>query len=477
MTEPLLDGLEKSKALERTYSNQSMVVMKNQNSFRANALQTASSWPQADSPKNMQQMLFASPEQLLCRPLIKAGAAQTNGEAIVNLLNNCLGSGMLGIAFALSLTGIGVGLACMLVSALLNKFTLVLHIKACDIACADPTTAEIAEKAFGNSGRLFMLVFMLLFGFFCMTSMVDGSADAVLGFLPFLNIPTPTSMTPVILGTWLVLLVPPTLIRSLKSVAMLSLVAFIGGLVVMGAVVCQCVLILSKQGLPSASEVKFVPDSTVDFFQAFPVLLLIFSIQAGGGVVLGTMEDRSEDNIRKVNNATYVMVFVMDAVLGVTAYLTFLSDTKGDIIMNLPSASVLSVLARLGLLSLLVLSYMIMCIPCKLAVLDLIFSANEAKLESTPCQFYGVTLAINVACLFFAMTVSDLSLVLGLNGAVITTTVAFLLPTAFYVKVREKFESVPMFSCKNLPYHAIFVFGIVSLFIGSSQVLQSFTHS
>ena len=45
---------------------------------------------------------------------------------------------------------------------------------------------------------------------------------------------------------------------------------------------------------------------------------------------------------------------------------------------------------------------------------------NESKMESTPSEFYGTTLVLNVLCLCLALSVSDLSLVNGLNGAVCT---------------------------------------------------------
>merc|ERR1711957_703156 len=122
-----------------------------------------------------------------------------------------------------------------------------------------------------------------------------------------------------------------------------------------------------------------------------------------------------------------------------------------------------------------------MCIPCKIAVIDLLFGKNEAKMESSARQFYGVTLGINLAALGFSICVSDLALILGLNGAIVTNTVAFLLPIAFYLRVKAKphpgyaLPPVAIMSRENIRYHAIFVFGVLSLCLGSWQVAQSFT--
>ena len=78
--------------------------------------------------------------------------------------------------------------------------------------------------------------------------------------------------------------------------------------------------------------------------------------------------------------------------------------------------------------------------------------------------------------LLVALSVSDLSLVNGLNGAVCTNLVAFVLPAAFYMQIKSTPDggSVPILSLANLPYMAIAAFGIVSLVSASSSIVQRF---
>ena len=71
---------------------------------------------------------------------------QTNSEAIVNLLNNCLGSGMLTMGFAIANAGIVPAICMMMLSAFLNRFTLLLNLHTCTLAGCDPASAEIGEK-------------------------------------------------------------------------------------------------------------------------------------------------------------------------------------------------------------------------------------------------------------------------------------------------------------------------------------------
>ena len=52
-------------------------------------------------------------------------------------------------------------------------------------------------------------------------------------------------------------------------------------------------------------------------------------------------------------------------------------------------------------------------------------------------RFLALTLGIMTSSYFFAMVVSDLSVVLGLVGATGSTTICYILPGAFYYKLCE----------------------------------------
>merc|ERR1719265_2198416 len=153
-----------------------------------------------------------------------------------------------------------------------------------------------------------------------------------------------------------------------------------------------CLQILLAQGLPPLDQVRLFPENAAGLLNAFPILMLVFSVQAGGDVVLVTMKDTSTKNMYKVLDTAYILVFIMLYFLGALCYLTWLDEMKGDVLQNFSSSSTAGVIARIASLDLVVLSYMIMIIPCKVSLIDLLFSKNEALQESTSTQFYGTTL-------------------------------------------------------------------------------------
>jgi sodium-coupled neutral amino acid transporter 11 len=408
---------------------------------------------------------------------------QTNGEAMLNLLNNCLGSGMLGMGFCIAQTGVLMGMLVMIFSALVNKKTLMLNLKCSRWAGVKPASTEVGDVAMGRTGQLLLVLMVVLMGFFCMVSYVDACADAIIGILSVKfetkELP-PASVISII--CWVFLLVPPTLIRSMSAVAMLSFIAFIGGMTIVVSLSVVCIMQLASTGLPvmtgEGRQIRLFPADVSGFLNAFPILVLVFSVQAGGDVVLVTMKDASTPNMEKVVNRTYGMVLVMLYFIGVLCYITFLDDTKGDVLKNFSATSIPGIIARVASLDLVVLSFMIMIIPCRVALLDLVFGKNEALQESTKAEFYGVTMVLNVLALGMALAVSDLSLVLGLDGAICTNFVAFLLPVAFWLKIQAhpvaNEEAVPVFSCRNVVMFAIFTIGFMSLVLSTAQILRRF---
>lgn len=408
---------------------------------------------------------------------------QSNKEAVVNLLNNCLGSGLLSTAFAVSQAGLLVSLCCMVFFMFLNRFTILLNLRSCRLANCDPGTCQIGECTFGTAGRLFMTLLFVSQSYLVMVSYTDACVDGVDSLLDLFAEPSEQpSRNNLMFIVWVVLLAPTTLIRSMKSVAMLSFIAFLGGILLVVGVVTCCGELLSSQGTPALADVHMVPQSPSEFVNGLSIFVFMFAIQPGAAAVLSTMEDDSDANVRNVSWAAFLIVITLNVILGCGAYLALLSNTQGDLLLSFPSDLAPAIAARIAMVILVVLSYMIMSIPCKIAMIDLIFHKNEAKQEASAAQFYGFTFVLNILVLCLAMGVNDLSLILGVNGAVCCSFVALILPAVFYMRIRANplmtgATPVPVLSGENVPYMLILLLGLVSLIICSYQVAQRFLGS
>jgi len=403
---------------------------------------------------------------------------QTNAEAVTNLLNNCLGSGVLAVPFAVKNLGIGMGLAALVFSALLNRYTLLLIIKCCELADIEVSYNKVGAHAFGQSGRLMVVFCFICMGFGCLVSYVDATADSLGGLLKAAGFDKMPMYQYQLIA--LFTLFPATYIRSLKSMATLSMIAFIGALVVVFCINFSCGAVLIQNGLPDMSSLKWYETDPMILFSSIPTCMTVFSIQAGGSIILSTLKDHTEANMSKVASVTKFIAWLVNVSVGVPVYLVFQDRVKSDALSAFDGSDPVIIIAKLAVLDLLILSYMFMMIPCRVALIELFFRKNEAKMEATQAQFIGVTTVVNFAAVGTGMMVSDLSVVIGLIGAVGVNLVAFILPFSIYMKVRANPKTdakpVPVMSPGNVPYFLVVAGALFLMVSGVTTIAMNMMH-
>jgi len=394
---------------------------------------------------------------------------QSNPEAVTNLLNNCLGSGILAVAHAVSQAGIAASALLLILSTLLNRFTLLLLVDSCNIAGMDISYAMIARQTLGNPGKYAVIMVFTCMGYLCLVSYLDGTKDALSGLLAFCGI---QQVPDYLLFAFAALLnFPATFLRSLKSVAMLSSIAFASACVVLTCTIILCGGHLIQNGLPAADTLRWFPADFTTFLGQVNLFAVVFCIQAGGSIVISSIQDGSRANKAKVASMGFAIAFTLNSVMGMLAYVDYGSRIKGNVVNMFDPTSYVAIICRVALLFLMVLSFMFMMIPCRTALLLAIYNKNEAKMEASTREFNMMTLYINLCALFVAYFVSDVSVVMNFNGAVAANLVAWILPSAIYMRVlsmQDKSSEFyrPLTSPKNLPYWGLVLFGFWSMITG-----------
>jgi len=398
-------------------------------------------------------------------------AGQSNTEAVTNLLNNCLGSGVLAVPLVVKEVGIATAMVMLVVSAVLNRFGLMLVLKCCDVANIDVSYNTIGRVAYGAVGRAAVVSIFIAMGFGCLVSYVDATADAVGAIITAITGVDLTEYRTYLQLSMVFLLYPPTYIRSLKNIAPISMASFLGALVVVACVAGRCFTDLLMQGFPAASSLRWTPPNLATFLKFLPTCLTVFSIQAGGSITLSALKDPSPKNKSLVSLIAYIIVLSVNTSVALPSYLRFRDQTQGDVLSSFDPSDPVIIFAKVCVLDLIVPSYMFMMIPCRVALIEILFGKNEAKMEATYTQFLGVTTCVNIAAVSVALVVSDLSLVIGLVGAIAANSVAFILPSLFYMKVRSQpknpeYTAVPIFSVQNIGFYLLILASFGSMFLG-----------
>lgn len=387
---------------------------------------------------------------------------QTNTEAVTNLLNNCLGAGILAVPLGISKVGMVTALVMLIASAALNRFSLMLLIDSCGLANIQLSYCGIANHTLGKTGHALVTFTFTSMGFLCLVSYVDATTDAIDGILGFFGIALSKWM---LFAVAVVLNFPPTFIRSLKSVALLSGVAFVGAIVVVICTMIECGGGLIRDGMPPSDSILLVSEDYLTVLGEVNIFAVTFCIQAGGSIVMSTLQDDSRSNKAKVTGAGFGIALLVNASVGFLAYLRFTNTITGDVVNAFDPTSVVTLFCKIALLDLVVLSYMFMMIPCRTALLCQIFNKNEAKMEASATQFNGMTLAINFSAVALAWFVPNVSTVISINGAVSANLLAWILPAAIYIAMRSSLakdhkDYKPKFSPANLPFFCMIIFGI-----------------
>lgn len=394
---------------------------------------------------------------------------QSNGEAVTNLLNNCLGSGILSVAKAVSKAGIAASGLMLVLSTLLNRFTLLLLVDSCNIAGMDISYAMVARHTLGTPGKLAVIMVFTCMGYLCLVSYLDGTKDALNGLLGSCGI---GGVPDYILFACAALMnFPATFLRSLKSVAMLSSIAFASACIVLICTIILCGGDLISKGLPDASTLRWFPEDFTTFLGQVNLFAVVFCIQAGGSIVISSIQDDSRANKAKVASMGFAIAFTLNTVMGMLAYVDYTNTIEGNVVNMFNPKSAIAIICRVALLFLMVLSFMFMMIPCRTALLLFFFNQNEAKMEASTSRFNMMTLSINLCALLVAYFVSDVSVVMNFNGAIAANLVAWILPSAIYIKVLSMEDKTsqyyrPLASPKNLPYFALILFGFWSMITG-----------
>jgi len=310
-----------------------------------------------------------------------------------------------------------------------------------------------------------MTVVYVIICFASMVSYVDASADAMKTIFGIVY-PAIEEMDETMfkICNWAICLVPGTFIRDLGGVAIMSFISFIGALLVLMTILVRCGGGLVANGLPASEDIQWWPSSVANLLSAAPVLILCYALQAGGGIVIGGLKDNSTKNQKVVCCGSFGIVLCLEIVVACCSYLFFLKATPPDVMTVFPATDVLANTGRLGVLAMVICGYVMLNVPTRVMLIQLLFNKNESNKEASYFQFVATNIGVSVLALVSGLLVSNLSAVLGICGAVATPLIAFILPALFTIRVRAKSDDAevetPILSLKQWDMYLVLAIGI-----------------
>jgi len=232
---------------------------------------------------------------------------------------------------------------------------------------------------------------------------------------------------------------PLSFSRTLDSLKYTSVIALF-------AVAYLCLIVVWHFFAPNfptapADEIELVHFST-KFFTSLPVFVFAFTCHQNIFTVYNEQKDNSQRKINSVIVTSIVIAIGLYEAIAVMGYLSFGKAVMGNIILEYP-ASLFVTGGRVAIVILVLLSYPLQCHPCRNSLDKVLTSrpdeADSTKVHTPPSsiKFIAMTVGILLGTFLVAITMTKLDLVLAFVGSTGSTTISFILPSFFYLKLHE----------------------------------------
>ncbi|XP_027023328.2 probable sodium-coupled neutral amino acid transporter 6 isoform X2 [Tachysurus fulvidraco] len=394
--------------------------------------------------------------------------------SVSNLMNAIMGSGILGLAYAMANTGVvGFSILLLLVSSL-AAFSIHLLLTLCDQAGV--TSYEgLGERAFNKAGKVMVACTILI-----------QNIGAMASYMFILKMELPPTISSFLRaepsGVWyengVVLLILVTLCV-VFPLALLPKIGFLGyssSLSFLFMLFFTVVVVVKKWSVPcplpnnsSLTQNSSVSDCSARLFifsskSAYAIPTMAFSFLCHTAVLpiyceLQRPTKRRMQNVANVSISLSFLVYLVSALFG---YLTFYGHVDSELLRGydiyLPR-DVLVMSVRLAILLAVLFTVPLIHFPARKAVLTLLRGERQFSWLSHCVSTFVLLLIIELLAIF----VPDIRNVFGVVGSTTSTCLLFVYPGLFYLRVSNNhIRSATSLGAVALMLFGVFV-GLLSL--------------
>mmetsp|Transcript_29577 Transcript_29577/g.33767 ORF Transcript_29577/g.33767 Transcript_29577/m.33767 type:complete len:634 (+) Transcript_29577:130-2031(+) len=372
--------------------------------------------------------------------------------ATFNLINAIVGSGIVGIPYAVKQAGLLPGIVLITLCAILTDKSLRLLIETAKHANA-PTYETTMEAAYGKFGFLFVTINMFVMSYGAMVSYLMIVKDT----LPYVfGITDLGTRRGVLFLLSLFVMVPLSAQRDIAKLAKTSRISVVCDIVMVGLLVYLAPIgdMLRRCCSSSAddaidwsafvSKVVLAPPKWDTLFVGLGVLSFAFVCQHSGFIIAGSLDNPTNVRWGRVTRRSLLFCALLANLCGVAGYLGFAEDTKGNILNNLEDDDIIANVARgmLGLTMLFV--YPMESFVTRHVCVVTFFvgrrahEGEDATILNRSDRRITLTVALYFLALIPAIMFENLGNVLSLTGAVGGSCLCYIGPGLLYMGIHGK---------------------------------------
>ncbi|XP_036387169.1 sodium-coupled neutral amino acid transporter 3-like [Megalops cyprinoides] len=373
------------------------------------------------------------------------------GMSVFNLSNAIMGSGILGLAYAMSNTGIILFLILLTFIAILSAYSIHLLLKSAGVV-GIRAYEQLGNRAFGPPGKVLAAVIITIHNIGAMSSyLFIVKYELPLVIQAFLN-RNSASGEWYLNGNYLIIIVSFTVILPLALMRQLGYLGYTSGFsltcmmfflisVIYKKFNIECPLPLNDHIDPpvisNATEDACKADLfTINQQTAYTIPILAFAFVCHPEVlpIYTELRNPSKKRMQNVANISILAMFVMYLLTAVFGYLTFYVNVEAELLHTYSKVDPLDTLilcVRLAVLVAVTLTVPVVLFPIRRALLQLLFPEKPFNWPRHIIIAICLLFVVNLLVIF----VPNIRDIFGIIGATSAPSLIFILPGIFYIRI------------------------------------------
>ena len=362
----------------------------------------------------------------------------------INIINANIGSGVLGLPFAVENSGWLMGILLFVVFAFMSTFAFQLLMSVGSCYVFKDKVASYAIVCNDIAPRLQILIdLFVVFGYTltCTTYLIiigdymplvaqqltnmDADSDNILNKRAFW-----------IFAFLICLIIPTTMLKKLDHLRFSSMISVLCFIYIMFIAIVYALVDGFDIEDDNVGQIKMFPTSTFSFFESAPLYIFAYGGHPLAFILTNELENPTLKRINITLMNAFSFVTMVYAVVGLCGYFTFGDATKTNILLNYPNDATLIVIVRIGLSIAVAFSYPVLANPWKQSMASLVFRIEKEGKDANDLVWYKYYLLVAILVgltVLIAMLTDDLGIVARLQGATAGTFLQIIAPGLIYI--------------------------------------------
>ncbi|XP_018084813.1 sodium-coupled neutral amino acid transporter 3 isoform X3 [Xenopus laevis] len=408
--------------------------------------------------------------------------------SVFNLSNAIMGSGILGLAYAMSNTGIILFVILLISIALLSSYSIHLLLK-CSGVVGIRAYEQLGLRAFGTGGKILAATIITMHNVGAMSSyLYIIKYELPLVIQTFMGL-TSNSGAWYMNGNYLIIIVSVLIILPLALMKHLGYLGYTSGFSLTCMVFFLCSVIYKYSVIPCPLNTTITVDHytnghnvtekwkdedncTAKLFTgnsqtaySIPIVAFAFVCHPEVLPIYTELRRASKSRMQNVANVSIFAMFIMYLLTAVFGYLTFYGNVETEMLHTYNKVDPLDKLVlsvRLAVLVAVTLTVPVVLFPIRRAIQQLLCPMADFKWW----RHIVIAVVLLIAVNFLVIFVPNIKDIFGVIGATSAPSLIFILPSIFYIRIvpndKEPLRSRPKIQAAVFAFLG-FIFMIVSL--------------